>query len=73
MGDNTIIKNEAEFETTAQTFLDKIFNPVLENGLGDIEIRTFPNGQWPEQYFFQTTKEASGIAFNLKIGINEIK
>ena len=65
MGDNTIIKNKAEFETTAQTFLDKIFNPVLKNNLGDIEIRTFPNGQWPEQYFCQTVKEATDIAFNL--------
>ena len=41
MGDNTIIKNKAEFETTAQTFLDKIFNPVLKNNLGDIEIQNF--------------------------------
>ncbi len=65
MGDNTIIENKAEFETTAETFLDKIFNPVLENNLGDIEIRTFPNGQWPEQYFCQTVKEAAEIAFNL--------
>ncbi len=54
MGDNTIIKNKAEFETTAQTFLDKIFKPVLENNCGDIEIRTFPNGQWPEQHFCQS-------------------
>ena len=65
MGDNTIIKNKVEFEATAETFLDKIFNPVLENKLGDIEIRTFPNGQWPEQYFCQTTKEAAEIAYNL--------
>ena len=65
MSDCTIIKNKAEFETTAQTFLDKIFNPVLENNIGDIEVRTFPNGQWPEQYFCQTAKEASEIAFNL--------
>ena len=65
MGDNTIIKIKAEFETTAQTFLDKIFNPVLKNNLGDIEIRTFPNGQWPEQYFCKSTKEAAEIAFNL--------
>ena len=61
MGDNTIIKNKAEFETTAQTFLNKIFNPVLDNNLGDIEIRTFPNGHWLEQYFYQTTKEAAEI------------
>ena len=62
---NTIIKNKAEFETTAQNFLDKIFNTVLKNNLGDIEIRTFPNGQWPEQYFCQTVKEAAEIAFDL--------
>jgi len=65
MDDNTIIKNKAEFETTAQTFLDKIFKPVLKNNLGDIEIRTFPNGQWPEQYFCQTSKQATEIAYNL--------
>ena len=65
MSDCTIIKNKAEFETTAETFLDKIFKPVLENKLGDIEVRTFPNGQWPEQYFCQTAKEATEIAFNL--------
>ncbi len=47
MGDNTIIKNKAEFETTAQTFLDKIFNPVLKNNLGDIEVRIFASGHWP--------------------------
>jgi hypothetical protein len=38
---------------------------VLEKNLGDIEIRTFPNSHWPEQYFCQTTKEAAEIAFNL--------
>ena len=65
MSNNTIIKNKAEFELTAETFLDKIFNPVLKNNLGDIEIRTFPEGRRPEQYFCQTTKEASEIAFNL--------
>ena len=67
MSDCTIIKNKAEFETTAETFLDKIFNPVLKDNLGDIEIRTFPNGQWPEQYFCQTTKEAAEIAYRLCI------
>ena len=65
MGDNTIIKNKAEFEITAQTFLDKIFKPVLENNIGDIEIRTFPKRQRPEQYFCKSTKEAAEIAFNL--------
>ena len=62
MCDNTIIKNKAEFETTAKTFLDKIFNQALKNNLGDIEIRTFPNGQWPEQYFCHTIKEARPTA-----------
>jgi hypothetical protein len=45
MSNNTIIKNKAEFEITAQTFLDKVFNPALKNNLGDIEIRTFPKRQ----------------------------
>ena len=30
MDNQTIIKKKAEFESTATTFLDKIFNPVLE-------------------------------------------
>ena len=45
MGDNTIIKNKAEFETTAQTFFDKIFNQVLENNLGDIDLSALGTGQ----------------------------
>ena len=65
MGDCTIIKNKAEFKTTANNFLDKIFTSVLKNNLSDIEIRTFPKGRRPEQYFCQTAKEASEIAFNL--------
>jgi len=65
MSNNTIIESKTEFELTAQTFLDKIFNPVLKNNLGDIEIRTFPKRQRPEQYFCQTVKEAAEIAFNL--------
>ena len=36
MGDCTISKNKAEFETTAQTFLDKILTPVLKNNLNVI-------------------------------------
>ena len=40
MSDCTIIKNKAVFETTVETFLDKMFKPALENNLGDIEIRT---------------------------------
>jgi putative DNA primase/helicase len=65
MGDNTIIKNKVEFETTAQTFLDKIFNQVLTKNLGDIEIRTFQKGKWADQFFCQTSKQAAEIAFDL--------
>jgi putative DNA primase/helicase len=65
MGDCTIIKNKEEFETTAGNFFDKIFNPVLKNNLGDIEVRIFASGHWPRQYFCQTIKEASEITFNL--------
>ena len=65
MSDCTIIKNKAVFETTVETFLDKIFKPVLENKFGDIEVRIFASGYWPRQYFCKTTKEAAEIAFNL--------
>jgi len=65
MDNQKIIINKAEFESTATTFLDKKFKPALDNSLGDIEIRTFPNGKWPEQYFYQSIKNAAEIAYDL--------
>ncbi len=65
MSDDTIIESKAEFETTAQTFLDRIFNPVLKDNLGDIEVRIFTSGHWAKQYFCQTAKEAAEITFKL--------
>jgi len=42
-----------------------MFKPALENNIGEIEIRAFPNGQWPEQYFYQSTGKGAEIAYEL--------
>lgn len=65
MNDNPIIKNKEEFINTAEQFLEKTFGPVLKNNFGDIEIRVFPKGQMPRQYFCNNTKDAAEIAFDL--------
>ena len=65
MNDNPIIKDKAEFISTAEQFLEKTFGPALKNNFGDIEIRVFPKGQMPRQYFCNNTKDAAEIAFDL--------
>jgi len=65
MNSKTIVKSKEEFINTAELFLNCIFGSALQNGYGDIEIRVFPKGQLPGQYFYRTTKEASEMAFNL--------
>jgi len=65
MSNKTIIKNKEVFISTAELFMNCIFSSALQNGYGDIEIRVFPKGQPPGQYFYHSSKEASEIAYNL--------
>jgi len=65
MASKPIIKDKQKFMKTAGQFLDKMFSQALKNRYGEIEIRTFTTGQPPGQYFCQTIKDASDIAFSL--------
>lgn len=46
-------------------FLESIFSPVLNKGLGEIEIRVFPNNRSPEQNFFENCDDALQRAHEL--------
>ncbi len=65
MNHNPIINDKEKFINTVEKFLDCIFSSTINANLGDIEIRTFPKGRSPEQYFCQTIKEASKVSYKL--------
>ena len=51
--------------TNQTKFFEAIFGKALKNNQGQIEIRTFPEGQRPQQYFCSTVEEASQKAYDL--------
>jgi putative DNA primase/helicase len=59
---NTLILNKEEFMDTAIHFFNTLFNSVLENQLGEIEIRTFKPAS---QHFFFSEEEAAEKAYDL--------
>ena len=63
MNNITIDKNS--FINTVLDFLKEIFKPALNSGYGNIEIRTFPKGQAPQQYFLESETEAAERAYQL--------
>jgi putative DNA primase/helicase len=64
MNKGNIIKDKNSFLKTAETFFEKIFGKVLENGYGEIELRNF-KGVSPTQYFCSNTKDAAQFAYNI--------
>ena len=63
MNNTPIDKNS--FISTASDFFNEIFEPAFNSGCGSIEIRTFPKGQAPQQYFFESETEAAEKAYQL--------
>ena len=63
MNNTAIDKNN--FISTASDFFNEIFEPAFNSGCGSIEIRTFPKGQAPQQYFFESETEAAEKAYQL--------
>jgi P4 family phage/plasmid primase-like protien len=61
---NTSIAKE-NFTSIASDFFNEIFEPAFNSGCGGIEIRTFPKGQAPQQYFFESETEAAEKAYQL--------
>lgn len=62
---NNYIKDKNNFENTSKKFLKTIFADILDEGTGQIEIRIFPKGKQPGQYFFDRTNEAAEKAYHL--------
>jgi P4 family phage/plasmid primase-like protien len=59
---NALIANKEEFINICMDFFNTIFDNVLKNELGEIEIRTFKP---PSQHFTSSAKEAAKISFDL--------
>lgn len=65
------------FINEASDFFTEIFEPALISQRGRIEIRVFPKGQAPQQYFFGSEREAAEKAcqllqqgFDVYFGVN---
>ena len=71
MSSQPLIVNKEEFLREAVAFFNTIFEPALNNGLGEIEIRIFPNDRGARSYFLNSEREAGEVAYELcNQGIN---
>jgi hypothetical protein len=57
--------DKSNFINQASDFFNEIFEPAFVSQRGSIEIRTFPKGQVPQQYFFESESEAAERAYQL--------
>ena len=60
-----LITNNTEFLNNAADFFHIILGSALENGYGDIEIRIFPKGGYPQSLFFNSESDAAEKAYDL--------
>ena len=58
-------RNQKHFIDTATEFFQTIFEPSLNAGYGEIEIRTFPKNKPSQQFFCKSESEAALTAGNL--------
>jgi len=65
MTENPIINDKELFEEVASDFLHTLFNYSLENGNGEIEIRTFSKKSKHKQSFYNSVDSAVEKAYNL--------
>jgi putative DNA primase/helicase len=59
------IHDQEQFITKTTSYFNALFESALSSNYGDIEIRTFPKGQAPEQFFFKSESEAAQTAYQL--------
>ena len=65
MTSTAIITNQQHFLDNTTAFFNTLFEPSFNAEAGQIEIRTFPKNQPPQQFFFQSEVEAAQIAHEL--------
>jgi len=58
-------KNQEHFFDNATEFFQAIFEPALNAGYGEIEIRIFPKNQAPKQFFCKSESDAALVSGNL--------
>ena len=71
MSSQPLIVNKEEFLREVVAFFKTIFEPALNSGYGDIEIRVFPKDRGARSSFYSTEREAGEVAYQLcNQGIN---
>ena len=71
MSSQPLIVNKEEFLREVVAFFKTIFEPALNSGYGDIEIRVFPKDRGARSSFYSSEREAGEVAYNLcNQGIN---
>jgi len=65
MANNTFIDEKEKFIELSTHFFESVFDTALNNAMGEINVRIFPKNQYPENYFFNNTIEASNKAYDL--------
>ena len=58
-------KNQKHFIDNATEFFQTLFEPTLNAGYGEIEIRTFPKNKPSQQFFCKSESEAALASGNL--------
>ena len=64
MEKRNLITNRDEFIKSAIEFFKTLFGENHASTCGDIEIRVFPSGNFPEQHFCPTPIEAAQVAYD---------
>jgi hypothetical protein len=62
---NTATMDKNQFISTASDFFNELFEPAFISQRGNIEIRAFPKGQAPQQYFLNSESAAAEKAYQL--------
>lgn len=71
MSSQPLIVNKEEFLKEVAAFFNTIFEPALNSGFGEIEIRVFPKDRAPRSSFHSSEREAGELAYELcNQGIN---
>jgi len=65
METNTIINDEKEFMMKTTHFFRSIFDPALNNDMGEINLRIFPKNHYPKNFYFDNAIDASAKAYDL--------
>jgi len=64
MNKQRLIKDKQQYKVNAEKFFNTLFQKVLDQNIGDIEIRGFPKQGYQTQRYFNLPKDAAKIAYD---------